>query len=304
MQPRILCSLLFALLLAAPTALHAGGAVECDPPTTSARRLAAIETVLGTMRIRLFDQPGEAPVSVDNFLAYAQRGDYDGSFFHRLEPGFVLQGGGYTWGPVAGYQEIPTDPPIANESGICNVRGTLGMARTSDPNSATSQFFFNLGDNSLALGQGDGYAVFAAVVPEDLAILDQIAALHRESGSWFLDDPIAPALANLPVLEILERNPEGWGCIQSLAPDPIFDPSYGWYPMFEQACGPNSDDVTLFQAGLALARADFTPQFPERLVTILTVPEPGSALQLAAGAATLGGLWLVRRRRSAWLQRG
>jgi cyclophilin family peptidyl-prolyl cis-trans isomerase len=127
---------------------------------------------LGTIVIALNRE--KAPVSVDNFLQYVRAGHYDGTVFHRVMPGFMVQGGGYTPELV----EKPTRPPIKNESrnGLRNSRGTVAMARTNDPNSATSQFFINVRDNhSLDFGiRGAGYAVFGEVV-EGVEVADRIS---------------------------------------------------------------------------------------------------------------------------------
>lgn len=296
-----------SFLLAAPAPLRAGGVV-CDPPTTEPRLEYAIHTMFGQIRIKLLDQPGEAPLTVANFRNYADRGDYDGTFFHRLVPDFVLQGGGFFYDPVVGFEGVPTDPPVVNEPGICNVRGTVAMAKLAgQPNSATNQFFINTVDNTQLLGtQNEGYTVFAVVRPEDMAIVDQIAALHREYGAIFVYDPddpgdpndvaVAPALDNLPVLEILDRNPNGWGCVKYIDPDPVFVPQFQiWLPKSDYAeCG---DDQMLIDQARALIWAEMSPQVPERLVVVQSVPEPGAVLQLAAGAATLSALWVARRRR-------
>jgi cyclophilin family peptidyl-prolyl cis-trans isomerase len=289
--------LLIVVLFAAPSA-HA----VCAPPTTDPRPEIAMETVLGTIRLRLLGEPGEAPATVANFLNYVERGDYDGSFLHRLIPGFVLQGGGYTWDPIDEYQTIASDPPVVNEPNVCNVRGTVAMAKVGGQvNSATNQFFFNLIDNTTTLGnQNGGFTAFAQVVPEDMPIVDEIAALHRESGLWLLDDPIGPFLDNLPVLELLDRNPAGWGCIASISPDPSYRIQVdAWWPEFVQTCGEGDPGAIAFQQALDLAIADFAPQFPERLVMVQSVPEPGAALGLAAAAATLGGLRRRKPRRAA-----
>jgi cyclophilin family peptidyl-prolyl cis-trans isomerase len=284
-----------AALGAAPSSVRAG--VVCDQPTTDPRLEYVIETVFGGIRLRLLDQPGEAPQTVANFRTYADRGDYDGSFFHRMVPDFVLQGGGYTYDPVDRYQVIPQDPPVVNEPGICNVRGTVAMAKLGgQPNSATTQFFINTVDNTDDLGaQNGGFTVFAVVHPDDMDVLDQITALHREYGPVFVNDPIRGALDNLPVLEILDRDPNGWGCVKSIDPDPIFAPQFGiWLPNLVDLC---MDDEQLEAEAQALLFAAMDPQIPERLVMMQRVPEPGAALQLAAGAATLSALWMARRRR-------
>jgi peptidyl-prolyl cis-trans isomerase A (cyclophilin A) len=132
--------------------------VQADDP------VVVMKTNLGTIEIQL--DPKNAPVSTANFLAYVDKKFYDNTVFHRVVRGFVAQGGGFT----ADGQEKPTDPPIKNEArnGLHNTRGTISMARTSDPDSATSQFFLNFVDNSSGkLDPGgfspDGYAVFGKI---------------------------------------------------------------------------------------------------------------------------------------------
>jgi cyclophilin family peptidyl-prolyl cis-trans isomerase len=130
------------------------------------------ETTHGPFTVELF--PKEAPVSSENFLRYVDEGFFDGTVFHRVIPGFVIQGGGLT--PDLANKK--TRAPIANEAknGLKNSRGTLSMARTSDINSATSQFFVNLVDNAfLDHGPRDyGYAVFGKV-SEGMDVIDKIA---------------------------------------------------------------------------------------------------------------------------------
>jgi peptidyl-prolyl cis-trans isomerase A (cyclophilin A) len=113
----------------------------------------------------------KAPKSVDNFLKYVRAGHYDGVIFHRVIDGFMIQTGGYK----PDLSEKPTRPPIPLESrnGLSNVRGSVAMARTSDPNSATSQFFINVNDNPRLDEAGGGYAVFGKVV-EGMDVVDRI----------------------------------------------------------------------------------------------------------------------------------
>ena len=151
-----------------------------------------------------------------------------------------------------------------------------------------------------------GFTVFAVVRPSDMAIVDQITALHREYGPVFVYDPddpgdpddvsVSPFLDNLPVLEILDRPPDGWGCVKFIDPDPVYVPQYQlWLPAADQEeCGL---DQMLLDEAQALIWAQMSPQVPERLVVVQSVPEPGAVLQLAAGAATLSALWMARRRR-------
>jgi peptidyl-prolyl cis-trans isomerase A (cyclophilin A) len=128
---------------------------------------------LGTIVIALHRE--KAPISVENFVQYVKAGHYDGTVFHRVMQNFMIQGGGYT----PELEERPTRPAIKNEgkNGLRNSRGTVAMARTNDPNSATSQFFINVRDNHrLDFGiSGAGYAVFAEVV-EGMDVVDRIAA--------------------------------------------------------------------------------------------------------------------------------
>lgn len=155
----------------------------------------------GVSNVLLFDQPGAgAPVTVNNFLNYVNDGDYINSIIHRSVPGFVIQGGGFTFKDLMP-DLIPTDPPIVNEfnSQRSNTRGTIAMAKVgNDPNSATSQWFFNLADNSANLdNQNGGFTVFGEVLSQgDLAPIDAIASLPVEDVSGFLNQP---ALSDVPV---------------------------------------------------------------------------------------------------------
>lgn len=141
------------------------------------------ETDLGKMTIELY--PKEAPKTVENFLAYVDKGFYNGTIFHRVIPDFVVQGGGFTFD----FKRKDTMDPVVNESnnGLKNLAGTLSMARTNDPDSATSQFFINLRDNPHLDPQGNqpGYAVFGKVVEGfDVAkkIESQPRGMYRNSG--------------------------------------------------------------------------------------------------------------------------
>lgn len=137
--------------------------------------------------------PDKAPVTVENFLSYVDSGFFDGTIFHRVIPGFVIQGGGFT----EDMQQKPTQAPIKNEAdnGLKNLRGTLSMARTSDINSATSQFFVNLKDNAfLDHGSRDfGYAVFAKVV-DGMDVIDKIAAVPTGNRAGHQDVPREPVI--------------------------------------------------------------------------------------------------------------
>jgi cyclophilin family peptidyl-prolyl cis-trans isomerase len=145
------------------------------------------ETSLGDFTVELFEK--EAPISAANFLAYIDEGFFDSTIFHRIVPGFVIQGGGFT----EDMSQKRTKAPIKNEAdnGLKNERGTLSMARTNDINSATSQFFVNLKDNEfLDHSRGNfGYAVFGKVT-EGMDVIDKIAAVETGRKKGFDDVPV------------------------------------------------------------------------------------------------------------------
>ncbi|MEO8411123.1 MAG: peptidylprolyl isomerase [Propionivibrio sp.] len=139
-----------------------------------------MQTSMGAIVIEL--DAAKAPKTVENFLRYARDGFYDGTIFHRVIDGFMIQGGGFT----KTMEQKPTASPIANEAnnGLKNERGTIAMARRGDPDSATSQFFINHQDNSGQLDyplNGGGYAVFGKVTG-GMAVVDQIAKVV--TGNW------------------------------------------------------------------------------------------------------------------------
>jgi cyclophilin family peptidyl-prolyl cis-trans isomerase len=145
------------------------------------------ETSLGDFTIEFFEK--EAPLSVANFKSYIDDGYFDGTIFHRIVPGFVIQGGGFT----EDMTQKKSKAPVKNEAdnGLKNKRGTLSMARTNDINSATSQFFVNLKDNDfLDHSRGNfGYAVFAKVT-EGMDVIDKIAAVATGRKKGFEDVPV------------------------------------------------------------------------------------------------------------------
>ena len=174
---------LVLLLAQAPAAPAASPAPRAVP----ARPVVVLETSMGTLKIAL--DRDKAPQSVDNFLQYVRSGHYDGTIFHRVIPRFMAQAGGFD----ANMKQKPTRPPIRNEArnGLHNRRGTVAMARTSDPNSATAQFFINVKDNlGLDFSPRDaGYAVFGEVV-EGMAVVDKIVAVPTKPG----DVPVTPVV--------------------------------------------------------------------------------------------------------------
>ena len=158
-------------------------------PAKAANPRVELDTTLGKIVIEL--DPEKAPKTVENFLGYVKSGFYDGTIFHRVIPKFMIQGGGFT----ADMSQKPTQPPIANEAdnGLKNLRGTLSMARTNDPASATSQFFISVVDNKFLdhtdkTPRGWGYAVFAKVV-EGMDVVDKIAAVKTSNRGPFGDVP-------------------------------------------------------------------------------------------------------------------
>lgn len=149
-----------------------------------------METSLGKIKIELFQK--ESPISVKNFLSYAKQGFYDGTTFHRVIPGFMVQGGGFT----ADMKEKATGRPIRNEAsnGLKNDRGTIAMARTSDPDSATSQFFINVVNNdrlNRPLPDGYGYAVFGKVI-EGMDVVDRIVGVRTSTRMGMQAVPVEP----------------------------------------------------------------------------------------------------------------
>ncbi len=153
--------------------------------------MVVLTTTLGEITIELFEE--QAPGTVANFLQYVDDGFYDGTVFHRVIAGFMVQGGGFS----EDMRRKPTRDAIANEAdnGVKNERGTLSMARTSDVHSATSQFFINLADNGfLDHGERDfGYAVFGKVV-EGMEVVDAIAAAKTGTVKGFQDAPLEAAV--------------------------------------------------------------------------------------------------------------
>jgi cyclophilin family peptidyl-prolyl cis-trans isomerase len=174
-----LVALALVLAQAAAPAPAAPPAPEPAPKPAPSGPVVAFEvaqgrTVFGTITIAL--HPEKAPLSVRNFLKYVRSGYYEGTVFHRVIPGFMIQGGGFT----PALEEKPTEGSIRNEArnGLRNSRGTVAMARKNDPDSADSQFFINLRDNhrlDYGIG-GAGYAVFGEVI-EGMDVVDKIAAV-------------------------------------------------------------------------------------------------------------------------------
>ena len=174
------------------------GSISFDSSTAEAagheHPRATFETTHGSFVLEL--DRGAAPETVENFLAYVRDGFYEGTIFHRVIAGFMIQGGGFT----PKFKQLQTRAPIRNEAdrGGANDRGSIAMARTSDPHSATAQFFINLVDNDFLnhrspTAQGWGYAVFGRVV-EGMDTVDHIAAVETGARGMFQDVPKEPVV--------------------------------------------------------------------------------------------------------------
>jgi peptidyl-prolyl cis-trans isomerase A (cyclophilin A)/peptidyl-prolyl cis-trans isomerase B (cyclophilin B) len=173
------------LFVFSAAAVVPAGALAADPQVD-------MKTSAGTIRIELY--PAKAPKTVENFLQYVRDGHYNGTVFHRVIDGFMIQGGGFD----PNYRQKPTRGPIQNEAqtgvkaGLKNEPGTIAMARTSDPNSATAQFFINVSNNSFlnwgdARGDGAGYAVFGKVIDGQDVVM-KIAKTPTGAGGPFRSD--------------------------------------------------------------------------------------------------------------------
>ena len=189
----------FALVFLVAAALVAGPVLAQNPRV-------AIETTQGTMVVEL--DPEKAPATVENFLAYVDMGFYDSTVFHRVIDGFMIQGGGFT----KSLQKKGTNASIVNEAtnGLSNARGTISMARTNNPHSATAQFFINSADNGPGLDQGKtgnclpndegvetcwGYAVFGKVV-EGEDVIDKISKVATETRNGMRNVPVETVMIN------------------------------------------------------------------------------------------------------------
>jgi peptidyl-prolyl cis-trans isomerase B (cyclophilin B) len=161
-------------------------------PAAAANPQVEFDTTAGKIRVELY--PDAAPKTVANFLDYVKAKHYDGTQFHRVISGFMIQGGGFT----ADFQQKPTKPPVpieaeqSSKAGLLNVPGTIAMARTSDPNSATAQFFINVNDNKAlnfrsADPRGYGYTVFGKVV-SGMDVVDKIAKAPTGAAGPFPTD--------------------------------------------------------------------------------------------------------------------
>lgn len=184
----------FLILLLPLAAAAEDNAASAETETTEYPTVI-LHTNHGAITLELFED--KAPESVKNFIQYARDGHYDGTLFHRVIPNFMIQGGGFD----SDFNQKPTREPIQNEAdnGLPNVRGSIAMARTNDPHSATSQFFINVTDNafldhrSKASGQTWGYAVFGQVI-EGMDVVDSIRHVDTGRHGMHADVPREPVI--------------------------------------------------------------------------------------------------------------
>jgi cyclophilin family peptidyl-prolyl cis-trans isomerase len=163
--------------------------------------------------------PNLAPQTVANFTAYADRGDWDGALVHRSVPGFVIQGGGFRQ-QGGGHAAIPTDPPVPNEPCLSNTAGTIAMARIGgQPNSATSQWFVNLVDNTFLDSVDGGFTAFGRVVGDGMSVANAIAALPTFDTLAYLQLPFNQIFRELPLFALPSDPPGGYGCSRAA---PVF----------------------------------------------------------------------------------
>lgn len=182
--PSLLATLILSTVLASGIAQAANVADSSSPKVM-------IETTEGNIVVTL--RPDVAPETVANFLAYVRSNFYKGTIFHRVIPGFMIQAGGFN----ESMERQQTRAPVINEAKptVKNLRGTIAMARTQDPDSATSQFFINLADNNFlnAGVRGAGYAVFGKVT-SGMGVVDSIASVPTERRNGMADVPVRPVI--------------------------------------------------------------------------------------------------------------
>lgn len=173
-----------------------------------ANKFINLETNFGDIVIELFET--ESPITVSNFLKYVENDFYNNTIFHRVIPGFMIQGGGMD---TESTEKSPILEPIKNEAAVNNLknlRGTIAMARTSDPDSATCQFFINVVDNNFLnytpdTYMGEGYAVFGKVV-SGMEFVDQISKVETKNMSYHADFPTQPVIINQ--VKVLDSPPD------------------------------------------------------------------------------------------------
>ncbi len=194
-------SVIPALILAMSALLPLGGAHAETAAESTSDTLPSVKVVTSKGPFVLQLRPDVAPKTVENFLEYARGGFYDNTVFHRVIPGFMIQGGGFT----KDLTRKPTQDPIVNEAKptLKNLRGSIAMARTSAPDSATSQFFINVVNNGFldAGVRGAGYAVFGKVT-EGMGVVDAIAGVDTKNARGMANVPVEPVIIeSVSVLE-------------------------------------------------------------------------------------------------------
>ncbi|WP_250658461.1 peptidylprolyl isomerase [Alkalimarinus coralli] len=166
-------------------------AVAADDPSAVSDTKVLIETNYGNITLKL--NPEKAPITVKNFLSYVDSGFYTKTIFHRVIPGFMIQGGGF----YKSMDKLPTKAPIRNEAanGLHNNRGTIAMARTNDPHSASSQFFINVANNNFLdySSQSMGYASFGKVI-DGMDVVDKIATVKTTRRNMHANIPVDPVV--------------------------------------------------------------------------------------------------------------
>ncbi len=183
---------MFKKIIVAVTVCLLIGGMAALSGAASKKQVVLMKTSLGNIKIELMQK--ESPMTVKNFLSYVKAGFYSGTIFHRVIPSFMVQGGGFT--PEMKVKE--TEPSIKNEAanGLRNDRGTIAMARTGAPDSATSQFFINLVNNdslNRPMPDGHGYAVFGKVI-EGMDVVDKIASVSTGVTMGFPNVPQTPVV--------------------------------------------------------------------------------------------------------------
>ena len=279
------------------------------------------ETSLGVIDVRLYDTA--TPGYVANFLGYMGRGDWNNTMFHRSVPGFIIQGGGWTYDGSAqvepdNFPRVFQDSPVANEPGISNLRGTIAMAKvpatTTDgvpipgggPDSATNQWFFNLGDNSANLdNQNGGFTVFGRVL-RGMSTVDAIAALPRFAfqGAW-TDAPMrnyttAEYQSFTPVdgdnvvlvdrIRVLNFSPGDYN-LDGFVDETDYNRWKSRYGLTTDAWADGNGDGVVDQADYVVWRDAFVAAGG----TAISIPEPGAAAFAVLGL--LGGTVRTPRRR-------
>ena len=244
-------------------------------------------TVFGDVEVELLDK--ERPITVQNFLQYVRDGAYSGMFFHRVVPNFIIQGGGFVNTAPGTTNEhvgqIATRPPITNEFGIgpliSNATGTIAMAKTADPNSATSQFFFNLANNATSLdstNNSGGFTVFGRVVggTNTLALLNTFDGARVPQTNYIVN--AGGALSELPVVHFPPTGAETYFSILVYCDITLLD-----VQVAKQA--DSSRKITWSSAVNATNVVEYTTNFPPVWTTLTNLVRPAAGVSQAVDPA-------------------